>query len=420
MHASSPASPALPPLRASWRGWARFGAFSDPRVPGWMGLVWTAAFSAVIAAGFTLLGFVQSARDLGDWLDPLLWARMYGRMLVVSLVIGYAIHGLFFLARLLVGAERVARLGGWQRSLFFSAIVLLGVAIGWPAGMTLIYGGTRTLTHLSGNELTGVAAMSLLVCAILCVFFALRHRQLQAEARASEAQLRLLQGQMEPHFLFNTLATVTSLIEVDAPRARRVLEAFTDYLRASLGSLRRTESTLGAELELAESFLALMRERMGERLRYRIEADAAVRDAALPPLLLQPLIENAVRHGLEPQVDGGTVTVLAHLEHGAPARLRLSVEDDGAGLEAAARRQRRPGPRAHAGAGIALANLRERLAALHGGAASLTLAPRAGGAGVVAVIVMPYERARPGPPTAGAHACAPSTAGAFKHDGGRA
>ena len=139
--------------------------------------------------------------------------------------------------------------------------------------------------------------------------------------RANEAQLRLLQGQMEPHFLFNTLANVISLIDADAPRAKHMLEALTDYLRASLGGLRHDDSTLAAELDLARRYLELMQTRMGDRLRFEIDVDEALGRAALMPLVLQPLIENAVKHGLEPQVDGGTVRVTA---------TRIAV--DGAGL----------------------------------------------------------------------------------------
>jgi len=394
------ARPPISPLRASMRAWARFDHARTDAGRLWMRLAGTAIFSAAIALAFTVLGFIFNARTLEDWLSLRNWARHYGEALVMSLVIGYLIHGLFTLARRVVGPARVAALSGWQHALFFISVVLFGVVVGWPVGMALL-GDLSVLQRLSAAEALGTVAMSLLVSTLLYVYFSLRQRGLRAEARASEAQLRLLQGQMEPHFLFNSLATVSSLIEADPPRARRVLEAFTDYLRASLATLRRGESTLGAELELAESFLSLMRERMGERLRYRIEVDPALCDAAIPPLLLQPLVENAVRHGLEPQVDGGTVRVHARLEAGAPPRLRLCVEDDGAGLEAASQR-RPPAQASRAGAGIALANLRERLSTLYGDAASLTLAPRPEGPGAAATIVMPHGVARrePSPPQA--------------------
>ena len=188
--------------------------------------------------------------------------------------------------------------------------------------------------------------------------------------RANEAQLRLLQGQMEPHFLFNTLANVISLIDADAPRAKHMLEALTDYLRASLGGLRHDDSTLAGELDLARRYLQLMQTRMGDRLRFEIEVDDAPAPRRLMPLVLQPLIENAVKHGLEPQVDGGTVRVkAARVAVDGQDSLQVCIEDDGAGLAAAARRPRRRVAGGADGNGIALANLRERLQARFGAAA---------------------------------------------------
>jgi sensor histidine kinase YesM len=145
-----------------------------------------------------------------------------------------------------------------------------------------------------------------------------------------------------------------------------MLGAFTDYLRASLGGLRRDEVTLGEELALAEAYLRVQATRMEERLRFSIEADEATRQAPLLPLLLQPLVENAVQHGLEPQVAGGTVSVFARTEGD---EVVVEVRDDGRGLDASADTPLRRG------AGLALANVRERLVSAFGADASLTLAP---------------------------------------------
>ena len=202
---------------------------------------------------------------------------------------------------------------------------------------------------------------SILIALGLQMYWSARQRQLDAEKRAAEAQLRLLQGQIEPHFLFNTLATVLSLIERDPPKARRTLESFVDYLRASLGEMRRDASTLRGELELSQAYLHLMRERMDDRLRFSIDVDAGLHELALPPLLLQPLVENAIHHGLEPKIEGGSLQISAAREG---AHLRLAVRDDGVGLGHSARRN---------GNGVALANLRERLAARYGSDASLQL-----------------------------------------------
>jgi len=185
---------------------------------------------------------------------------------------------------------------------------------------------------------------------------------------------------------------VISLIDADAPRAKHLLEALTDYLRASLGSLRHGETTLGAEIELAQRYLELMQVRMGERLRFEIDVAPSLRAATLSPLLLQPLVENAVKHGLEARLEGGTVRVhAAAIEFGGAAALRVCVDDDGVGLRAAATAARRTvgaGPDGH---GIALANVRERLRALYAGTAQLTLAELAPPGSTRACLVLPWR-----------------------------
>jgi sensor histidine kinase YesM len=208
----------------------------------------------------------------------------------------------------------------------------------------------------------------------------LRRRQLQSEAL--EARLRLLQGQIEPHLLFNTLANVQSLMDYDPPRAKRMLETFSGYLRAGLSQLRQTDSTLGAELEMARSYLSLLQIRMEERLRFRIEASEEARAALMPTLMLQPLVENAIHHGLEPKLDGGSVVVSAEVRAG---RLEVRVSDDGMGLDMPSRRLR-------PGAGMALANLRSRLHTRFGADASLVLRAGALG-GAEAVLDLPWQPA---------------------------
>jgi sensor histidine kinase YesM len=264
------------------------------------------------------------------------------------------------------------------------------VAIGWPIGVIAISGDVSVLVGVSPLHWLSMLAITVLTSTLVYLYFELRNREFQAEARAADARLRLLHGQMEPHFLFNTLANVISLIDADPPRARAVLEEFTDYLRASLGGMRSGQSTLGAELELATHFLHLMQARMSERLRFELDSEPALRGAALPALLLQPLVENAVKHGLEPKLEGGSVRVsAARVATGGRPALRICVVDDGVGLDAPARRGRAPQAAACEGAGIALANLRERLQALYGGAAQLTLSPRTDGPGAEACLVVP-------------------------------
>ncbi len=368
-------------LRASWHSWIA-NDFRAPSGPGWLQWLWTLIFCAVLAVAFMLVGFFASASGRDAWRDPAVWAHLYGRNLVVCLTVGLLIHLMFdALRRWVPAVQQAPRWPTWKRALVFAGVPMLGVAIGWPLGVRLAGGDVGAwLDSREGANLVALSMLlSLTITFVLYHFFAAKSRQLEAERRATEAQLRLLQGQIEPHFLFNTLATVQALMDSDLPRARRMLESFTDYLRSSLGSLRRDDATLGDELDLVGAYLDLMKTRMDDRLRYEIVADIALREVRLPALALQPLVENAIHHGLEPKREGGTVRVQARAEGDT---LVVEVDDDGLGLAAPPRRRK--------GAGVALANLRERLAALHGERARVALEDRH--PGTRATLRMPLHR----------------------------
>jgi two-component sensor histidine kinase len=345
----------------------------------WLHWMWTAALAAVIALPLTLLGFLSHARTLQVWLSPSNWALYYSKNLVIALFIGLSVHALLVLDGALVSRARVQQMAGWQRTLYYGALSSVGVLIGWPLGYVLVGGSLEQFVNARG-AIAGAVFFSMLIALGLQMYWSARQRELAADKRAAEAQLRLLQGQIEPHFLFNTLATVLSLIERDPPKARRTLESFVDYLRASLGEMRRDSSTLRGELELSQAYLQLMHERMDDRLRFSIDADASLHDLPLPPLLLQPLVENAIHHGLEPKIEGGTLQISATRDG---AHLRLAVRDDGVGLHEPPRRK---------GNGVALDNLRERLAARYGADASLQLTALQ--PGTLAELRLPLEMPR--------------------------
>jgi two-component sensor histidine kinase len=373
-------------LKASWQSW--INSSLEPSGPWWLQWVWTFLFCAALAVFFTVLGFLTYARgSIGAWRNLPGWAEWYGRNLVVTLTIGCIIHLMFDAARhSFARPARLRQWKGWQQTLFFSGVPLLGTAIGWPLGVW-VAGGPMQEIRIGpdlANTIVGVLLLSMLMTFVFHQFFAMKNRQLSAERRATEAQLRLLQGQIEPHFLFNTLANVQALMDHDLPKARAMLEAFTEYLRGSLTQMRRDDSVLGMELDLAETYLRLLQGRMDDRLRFSISADDAARRVPLPPLLLQPLVENAVVHGLEPQLDGGSVQVHARVDG---SRLVLQVRDDGRGLGAA------PRPGARAGNGVALQNIRERLLSRYGTRASLQL--QAADPGTLATLTLPIEE----PPT---------------------
>jgi signal transduction histidine kinase len=195
------------------------------------------------------------------------------------------------------------------------------------------------------------------------------------EKQAMQSQLQMLQAQIEPHMLFNTLANLQGLIATDPPRAQLLLEQLIDFLRATLKSSRAAATTLAEEFRLMDAYLGLMAIRMGERLAYRLDLPPALAGLEIAPMLLQPLLENAIRHGLEPKIEGGLLTVSAAREGTA---LVLTVRDTGLGLDA---------PASH-GTGLGLENIRERLLALYGPGASLTLAEGVP-CGTVAAITIP-------------------------------
>jgi signal transduction histidine kinase len=373
-------------LRGSWQSW--IAADMERIGPYWLQLVWTALFCLALAFVFTVFGFVAYADEVQDWLELPRWRYWFGKNLVVTFTVGYLIHGLFELGGHWVGGPaRIRRFRMPERVAFFAGIPLLGVLIGAPLGLWLA--GARRMSWFAGDDGTRAVIVSLAFWAvasfIIYHFFATKSRAIAAERAAAEAQLRLLQAQMEPHFLFNTLANVQALIEHDGAKARRMLGAFTDYLRAGLANLRRDRAPLADELALAEAYLRVQQARMEERLAFTIDADEAARRTQLPPLLLQPLVENAVVHGLEPQIAGGHVHVRARVEDG---HLVVEVRDDGRGMVPAAAAGTASPRRGH---GLALANLRERLCTGFGSTAGLELLP--GEPGTVARLRVPLEQA---------------------------
>jgi hypothetical protein len=192
-----------------------------------------------------------------------------------------------------------------------------------------------------------------------------------------EAQLKMMQAQVEPHFLFNTLANVRFLQDTDPAGAGRMLDHLIDYLHAALPQMRESSTTLAQETELARAYLEILRIRMGNRLEFAIRVPQELMNTSFPPMMLLSLVENAIKHGLEPMREGGRVDIEA--EAGA-GRLRLVVKDTGAGLGA--------GSDSEAGSGVGLANIRARLKTMFGDGARLTLQdnePR----GVIATIEIP-------------------------------
>ena len=308
--------------------------------------------------GNTLVATVLWLAAIGD---------SFADLWLLSQSIGLAIT-LIHIALQRLGAE--ASCGRWR--------AVLGVALGATTGIALAYwlGFFPKADDVSeGYVLLRVTAMALIIGAVAAAFFhnvqrlaelkieqqAAQLNELKRQKEAATAHLKLLQAQIEPHFLFNTLANLHSLIGTDDGLARRLLERLDDYLRASLDHSRSASGTLADECRLLAAYLDIQALRMGQRLRWTIDVPAQLGALPLPPMLVQPLVENAIRHGIEPRVGTGRVTLTARAEQ---RRLHLCVSDDGLGLGLDA------GTHRH---GVGLANVRERLAAVYGANAELVL-----------------------------------------------
>lgn len=203
--------------------------------------------------------------------------------------------------------------------------------------------------------------------------------QTATEKELTVARLSLLHAQVEPHFLYNTLASAQLLARSDPPRAEQMLGHLIQYLRHSLPRTDDESSTLGEELERALAYLEILRIRMGSRLAVQVDVPEGLRGTPLPPMMLQTLVENAIKHGLEPRTAGGTVWIRARRADGA---VSITVADDGEGFNSK-----------NSGTGIGLKNVRERLRLLHGNDASLAVVANFP-AGVAATITVPDRSAK--------------------------
>ena len=201
------------------------------------------------------------------------------------------------------------------------------------------------------------------------------------QRQLSEAKMQTMQAQVEPHFLFNTLASVEHLIETDPPRASAMQRTLIQYLRAVLPQMRDNTlvTNLGREVDMVNAYLDLLKMRMEERLSVQVQVPSGLRSAAFPPMMLQSMVENAIKHGLECKAEGGHLDVTAEV---VDSRLRVTVADDGVGF----------GVMPSKGTGLGLSNIRDRLALLHGKAGHLHIAANHP-TGVIATIEVPYQLA---------------------------
>jgi len=331
----------------------------------------TTAFAWVASRLPWNMSFVEAAILFNLVVLMLIWAGLsawFGYRRFQGKIFRFVVVGpLLALAGAFVGAaiaglvKGVDPLGWLADSAKFRHVVTAGLVFGFLYALVV-----ALIAHLRNREYAALTAR-----------LAAEARQSELSRQLAESQLRMLQLQVEPHFLFNTLASARQLAEKGAPDAARLVGDLIVFLRAATPALREARTTLAAEGELVRAYLSIMRTRLGRRLEFAVTVPPALADAPLPPGMLITLVENAIKHGIEPWPPGGRVDVTAR---DAGGRIEVSVADTGAGLEGTQ----------VAGTGIGLANIRERLSLLYDERATLELeenAPR----GFRARIVLPRE-----------------------------
>jgi sensor histidine kinase YesM len=361
--------------------------------------------AGALLAGATLLGIIESSQVQYDRAvrgDPITWShalvhglpRWYAWALIAPAVI--------LLARWIHRLRLRPVLTSISHVIIGATVTLLQVAM-FSVMSNLLHGGAGPLDHFRpaflkyiGLTIFGnVVTYALLVAGWHGLQLLHRYREREAEARRlgiqtaelkavlAEAQLRRLQAQLEPHFLFNSLHTLCSLmLQGDSTGAIRMTRRLSELLRRALRAGEKAEHPLEEELELVREYLGIQQLRFQDRMEVRLVVDSRASDALVPALLLQPLVENAVRHGIEGDPAARLIEVRVELDDAQPDRLRITVHNEGPSLGTAGR----------TGAGVGLENTRDRIRAMYGHDARMGIADAAGG-GVEVELHIPFRRA---------------------------
>ncbi len=328
---------------------------------------YTVLINTFIAVFLTLIGFGN-----GQFWSIFLFSQCIG----LSISVGTLIVAHFFITSNLSG----------QVPAYFGAI-LIGSMSGTLLGSLLT--GISPLYFFQEYKILGqVLVIGLVFGSIIAYFFITRERLAETKAQLQEerikritgekaaikADLKRLQAQVEPHFLFNTLSTILSLIDTNPATGKTMLENLTGYLRTSLDRSRKKDSTIGQEMTMIRSYMEIFKLRMGDRFRYRFDIADEARSLPFPPMLIQPLVENALQHGIEPKVDGGQIRIRVSTSE---KTIRVVVSDTGIGMPTSA------------GVGVGLTNIKDRLIALYGDHGKLTLEENHP-TGLTAIIEVPH------------------------------
>ena len=307
--------------------------------------IYTILLSTLIAAFLTFTGITTKSFIMN---------------LIVSQSLGISFCSIATLLLWLFKPERTA-------SLLFIAVIgiVSGTLIGVQIGFFVLHQIFPVTLNQPGKSLFQVIILAITFGGVAWYFFYSKARirlgneviqeekikSLASEKEALEANLRLLQAQIEPHFLFNTLSNVLSLIDTNPTDGKSMLVDLIHYLRTSLSRTLPDQTTLDQEIDMIKAYLNIQKLRMGDRLHFRIELPDAVRQLPFPPMLLQPLVENAIKHGLEPKMEGGEITIKVAEKDDF---IRIEVTDTGIGFSS------------FHNTGVGIGNVRERIKLLYG------------------------------------------------------
>ena len=327
-----------------------------------------------IVAGFSAFIAVALSIARGDWVLQFVYAES----------IGLSIWACTELGRYLLGIDPQA---GWRWAVLQVAAVVAGYTIGTELGDLYCGCSSFEFFRRSPRTLASYLVLSVAITGAISYFFISRGRDQRrqreiatAQRDAAEARLKLLESQLEPHMLFNTLANLRALIAVDPQRAQAMLDQLIAFLRATLGASRVPFHALDAEFARVADYLALMQARMGSRLETKLDLPADLATLQVPPLVLQPLVENAIHHGIARRAGAGKIVIRAR---GDADSVQITVSDDGAGITSDAVPE-----------GVGLSNSRLRLEQLYGGRGRLVLKGHPG-SGAEAVVTIPRAGREP-------------------------
>jgi two-component sensor histidine kinase len=337
---------------------------------------------AKLALAFSLCGIpLYFALGMESWIGAVLGANMLGFSITAAVISAWFDY------------HRLVR-DKWKLLLTVLGFAVFGAVLGTGVALWTKPKPLADVIAKLPHSLALIAGAGLAMLVPLLAISMLRNRQaeainagLQREAEQarlarelSESQLRLLRAQIEPHFLFNTLGAVQQLAQHGAPRAAELTANLIDFLRSSMRDMRSETVALAAEFGLVESYLKVMQVRLGERLRFNLQLPRALEQVQLPTMILLTLVENAIKHGIEPALRGGEVTLSAEAIDGA---VRIRVQDGGVGMSTLPEQD-------DGGGGTGLDNVRHRLRLAYGEAAGLSL--RDGDPGLIADVTIPYAQ----------------------------